>query len=198
MTTKTPAVPEKTSARERLLAAAAELFYMEGINTVGIDRVIERAGVAKASLYNTFGSKDELIQAYLTAKHEAREQRVQKRLSGLASAREKILAVFDDQCEVARKKDFRGCAFIRASAELGAENGIRGVCDASRGWLRGLFKDLATQGGARDPATLARQLELLYEGAAVSWQPDAAGSASKVAREAAVCLLASGGVRTSG
>ena len=57
------------TARERLLAAASELFYDEGVHTVGIDRVIERAGVAKASLYNTFGSKDELVRAYLEQKH---------------------------------------------------------------------------------------------------------------------------------
>jgi AcrR family transcriptional regulator len=180
--------PEKSSARERLLAAATELFYEEGINTVGIDRVIEQAGVAKASLYNTFGSKDELIRAYLAARHEARKERIQQRLAGMATPQEKILAVFEDQCEVARKKGFRGCAFIRASAELGGEDGIRGVCDESRGWLRGLFADLATQAGASDPATLARQLEILYEGAAVSWQSD--GSASRVAREAAISLLA--------
>ena len=55
----------KPSARERLLTAADELFYQEGVHTVGIDRVIEQAGVAKASLYNTFGSKDELVRAYL-------------------------------------------------------------------------------------------------------------------------------------
>ena len=192
------AIPDKISARDRLLAAAAELFYEEGINTVGIDRVIEHAGVAKASLYNTFGSKDELIRAYLAARHEARQARIEGRLTGLATPQEKILAVFDDQCEVSKRKDFRGCAFIRASAELGGEQGIRGVCDASRGWLRGLFQDLATQAGAKDPATLSRQLELLYEGAAVSWQPDSAGSASKVAREAAICLLASSGASTSG
>jgi AcrR family transcriptional regulator len=190
MTSRT--TPDKASARDRLLAAAAELFYEEGINTVGIDRVIEHAGVAKASLYNTFGSKDELIRAYLAARHEARKERIEQRLAGIASAREKILAVFDDQREVAMKKGFRGCAFIRASAELGREKGILGVCDDSRGWLRGLFKDLATQAGAKDPATLSRQLEVLYEGAAVSWQAD--GSAARVAREAAVCLRASGGV----
>lgn len=131
--------------------AAAELFYEEGINTVGIDRVIEHAGVAKASLYNTFGSKDELIRAYLAARHEARKECIQQRLAGMATPKEKILAVFEDQCEVARTKGFRGCAFIRASAELGGEEGIRGVCDESRGWLRGLFADLATQAGAAHP-----------------------------------------------
>ena len=66
----------RASARERLLAAANELFYSEGVHTVGIDRVIEQAGVAKASLYNTFGSKDELIRAYLAARHESVTQRI--------------------------------------------------------------------------------------------------------------------------
>src|SRR6202521_5450518 len=56
-------------ARERLLAAANELFYAEGVHTVGIDRVIEHAGVAKATLYSAFGSKDELIKAYLEGRH---------------------------------------------------------------------------------------------------------------------------------
>ena len=56
------------SARDRLLAAADELFYEEGIHTVGIDRIIEKAGVAKATLYSVFGSKEELIRAYLAAR----------------------------------------------------------------------------------------------------------------------------------
>src|SRR5712692_9239750 len=73
MAARTP-VSERRSARERLLAAAQELFYKEGINTVGIDRVIEHAGVAKASLYDCFGSKEGLIRAYLTARQEARQK----------------------------------------------------------------------------------------------------------------------------
>src|SRR4051794_603668 len=63
--------PSRASARERLLAAADELFYEEGVHIVGIDRVIERAGVAKASLYSAFGSKDELIRQYLMRRHVA-------------------------------------------------------------------------------------------------------------------------------
>ena len=63
MTTQEAA--ERASARERLLAAASELFYAEGIHTVGVDRIVERAGVAKATLYTLFGSKDGLIRAYL-------------------------------------------------------------------------------------------------------------------------------------
>ena len=71
----------RPSARERLLAAADELFYEEGVHTVGIDRVIEHAGVAKGSLYNTFGSKDELIRAYLEGRHARMAQRITGRWS---------------------------------------------------------------------------------------------------------------------
>src|SRR5690349_17397815 len=79
---------ERVSARERLLAAADELFYEGGIHTVGIDRVIERAGVAKASLYDTFGSKDALIRAYLEARHDARKARLTAWLERYETPRE--------------------------------------------------------------------------------------------------------------
>src|SRR5437762_4361941 len=113
------AEPERVSARERLLAAAEELFYEEGVNTVGIDRVIERAGVAKASLYSTFGSKEELVKAYLDERHA----RILGRLRGAVDAVEpadpvaRILAVFDAQAELFDAPDYHGCAFTAAAAE---------------------------------------------------------------------------------
>src|SRR6476620_11106774 len=118
MSTKAAATPEKRSARDRLLAAAEELFYGEGINTVGIDRIIERAGVAKASLYDCFGSKEELIRSYLRARHESRQKRITEGLKRFATPREKLLGVFDIQSEVFRAKNFRGCPFVRATAEV--------------------------------------------------------------------------------
>src|SRR5438552_12796209 len=89
----------KASARERLLAAADELFYAEGVHTVGIDRVIAHAGVAKASLYNTFGSKDELVRAYLQRRQDARQERIRRHLAPYDDPREKVLAVFDAAAE---------------------------------------------------------------------------------------------------
>src|ERR1043166_7229359 len=83
------------SARERLLTAATELFYEEGVHTVGIDRVIERAGVAKASLYSTFGSKEELVRAYLAGRAEARRLRITARLARHEHPRDRILTIFD-------------------------------------------------------------------------------------------------------
>src|SRR4051812_15146435 len=83
------------SPRDRLLAAADELFYEEGVHTVGIDRVIERAGVAKASLYSTFGSKEELVRAYLAARAQDRRARITQRIAQHDQPRDRILAIFD-------------------------------------------------------------------------------------------------------
>src|SRR5277367_4816650 len=114
------------SARERLLEAAEELFYEEGVHTVGIDRVIERAGVAKASLYAAFGSKDELVRSYLVARHEARRARIEERLSHYRSPRERLLGVFDAMAESFAEPGFRGCAFVRASAEVRPGSSVKG------------------------------------------------------------------------
>src|SRR5450756_3000707 len=92
--------PAAQPARERLLAAANELFYAEGVHTVGIDRVIERAGVAKASLYNTFGSKDELVRAYLESRHTRMAERIARHLARYADPRGRLLSVFEAQAEL--------------------------------------------------------------------------------------------------
>src|ERR1051325_6302535 len=108
---------ERTSARERLLASASELFYAEGIHTVGIDRIIEHAGVAKASLYSTFGSKDELIWAYLEERHATRRERILAQIETHDSPRARLLAVFDYLAASIADPGYHGCAFINASAE---------------------------------------------------------------------------------
>ncbi len=114
MTTTTPNTAEpRRSARERLLDAASELFYNEGVQSVGIDRIIEHAGVAKASLYNTFGSKEELVQAYLASRHTGTVERLTAAIEKHQDPRDRLLAVFDAQAELAAQPNFRGCAFIR-------------------------------------------------------------------------------------
>jgi AcrR family transcriptional regulator len=181
--------PRRGSARERLLAAAEELFYGEGINTVGIDRVIEHAGVAKASLYDCFGSKDGLIRAYLTGRHEARQKKLREKLAQFGNPRDRLLAVFDLLSEIAPATNFRGCAFIRAHAEAHTEDTVKAICDEARSWIRGLFTDLARDAGAADPESLATQLVLLYDGTAVAAQMDRDATAAKSARAAAALML---------
>ena len=179
----------KPSARERLLAAADELFYEEGVHTVGIDRVIEHAGVAKGSLYNTFGSKDELIRAYLSRRHEMYIERITKAIDQHSSPRDRLLAVFDALGELRAREGFRGCPFTRASAEARPGDAAQQVSAEYRQWVRGLFTELAAENGAADPVTLGWQLDLVYTGASVSARTDRSLAAVAMARGAAEVLL---------
>ena len=180
---------DRRPARERLLTAADQLFYEEGFNLVGIDRVIERAGVAKASLYDCFGSKEELIRSYLQQRHEARQLRVRERLARYANPKEKILAVFDLMAEAAAKPDFRGCAFTRAGVEAQPGSSVKAMGDESRAWNLALFADLAEQAGAADPQRVAQQLRVLYDGAVVSAHVDRSSTAATTARAMAEMVL---------
>jgi AcrR family transcriptional regulator len=186
----TAAAAERRSARERLLDAADELFYEHGVNTVGIDRVIERAGVAKASLYATFGSKDELIRAYLQRRHERRRALIDEAFARCEQPRERLLAIFDVLGELVARRGTRGCAFVNAGSEAPPGGAIEQATDAYRAWVRELFCENAEAAGAADPDTLADQLTLLYHGAAVCARMDhgSAGVAA-AARTAAASLV---------
>ena len=177
------------SARDRLLAAANELFYEEGVRTVGIDRVIERAGVAKASLYNTFGSKEELVRAYLAGRQATRQERMARGLARYDTPRERLLGVYDVLGEVADETDFGGCAFHNASAESTAGGSVEQVCDSSRAWTRSLLTGLAREAGAPDPQGLANQLVLLYDGATTGAQMDRNAGTAATAKAIASMLL---------
>jgi AcrR family transcriptional regulator len=185
MDAKTAAVP---SARERLLAAANELFYAEGVHTVGIDRVIERAGVAKASLYNTFGSKDELVKVYLEGRHAVVAARITRYIERYDDPRERLLGVFEAQGELFAEPGYRGCAFVSASAESPGMSVSRAV-DEYRGWVRALLTGLARDAGAPDPEALGRQLHMIYDGSSLSARMDRDPSAAATARTAAGALL---------
>ena len=145
------ATAARPSARERLLAAANELFYNEGVHTVGIDRVIEQAGVAKASLYNTFGSKDELVRAYLEIRHASVAQRITQAVERYDTPRERLLAVFEGQEELFAQPGYRGCAFARASAESHPGDQAEQAAEAYRRWVRALLTELSAQAASPSP-----------------------------------------------
>ena len=191
MSAASPSAPaKKASARERLLAAADELFYAEGVHTVGIDRIIERAGVAKASLYSSFGSKEELVRAYLENRHEIRRGRLLAGLERFDNPRDRLLGVFDVLAEVSSTPGFRGCAFYNASAESVEKGGaVEQVSNANRAWTRGLFTELARDAGVADPPGLADQLMILYDGASVGARMDHNQSTATFARHIAESLL---------
>jgi AcrR family transcriptional regulator len=162
----------RSSARERLLDAANDLFYAEGVQTVGIDRIIERAGVAKASLYNLFGSKEELVAAYLASRHDRTTSRLTEAVEKVDDPRRKILAVFDTQALQYQQSDFHGCAFIAASTEAPSGGLVEQAADQFRTWIRAMFTDLAEQAGAPDPVSLGRQLHFIYDGAGLAGRMD--------------------------
>ena len=188
--TKQSFVPRVT-ARERLLAAADELFYENGINTVGIDRIIERAGVAKASLYDCFGSKDELIRSYLEARNTARQARVNEWISRYDTPQKKILGIFELLGEVSSQPGYKGCAFVRARADDSASDKVKGASDQSRAFILGRFTSLAREANAANPEQLGQQLVLLYDGASVAAHLDRNHNAASLARELAAQMLSS-------
>ena len=159
------------SARDRLLAAAADCFYNHGVNGTGIDAITAAAGVAKMSLYNNFASKDDLVLAYLQARHEEWLDLYHRRLAAATDSRAGIVAVFDayiDHAEMAYQHGFRGCGLLNAAAELPAGAPGRAVVRRHKEDVEALLAahlaDLGTVAPER-VAPLAEQLSFLLEGA---------------------------------
>jgi AcrR family transcriptional regulator len=185
----TKASASKPSARERLLAAADDLFYREGVQSVGVDRIVQQAGVAKASLYSLFGSKEELVQAYLDARHASTREQIGRVLTRFRTPRERLLGVFDAQGQLFTEPGFNGCAHMTASAEARHGGPVECATERYRQWVRTLFTDLAREAGIADADALARQLHLLYDGAGVCARMDRDPSAATTARAAASALF---------
>ncbi len=144
---------------------------------------------SQASLYDCFGSKEELVRSYLSQKHAARSARITEGLKKFSTPQSRLLGVFDILNDSIQHPGFRGCAVTKAGLEAPDDSSIRALCENSRIWLRDLFVDLAAEAGAADPKTLGRQLSMLYDGAAVAAQLDGNKSAAADARQAAKALL---------
>ena len=153
-------------ARQRILDAAAELFYREGINATGVERLATESSVSKRTLYQHFPSKAAVVEAYL---HSIEQRIANPAQPGMHAAnetpRERLLAVFNPP--VAGVTPLRGCPFHNAAVEAaGAMPGVQEIVRANkRTFIEGLTA-LAEQAGAVDPRQLGSQLALLYEGAA--------------------------------
>ena len=156
------------SPRERLLEAAADLFYRQGIGAVGVDVVSKAARVSKRTLYQQFGSKDRLVAESLDAQGTAILDLYIPAVGNEAPPREEILAVFDRLGRWMTSDDFRGCPFINTATEL-ADPGhpARQVVRDYKQRLRDYFVVQAERGGAQDPQRLADQLAVVFDGAIV-------------------------------
>lgn len=186
-----PAEPQPdTSARQRLLDAASRLFYAEGIQATGVDRVVASAGIAKATLYAHFRGKDDLITAYLARRSEEWRAHVDAELPHRASdALGQVLAVFDVLGDWFAEPDYRGCPFINAEAEHQLTPVARAVTTAHRQWVRDLFAGLLAEGGHSQPDVTAHQLQALYDGAMVMAAFEHDPGAARITRSAAAALI---------
>jgi AcrR family transcriptional regulator len=175
------------------MATACRLFYEEGIQAVGIQRIIDEAGIAKASLYAHFASKDELVAAYLEEKGvSARASLVAHLDNPRLGPKAKLLKLFDVMAETAADPAFRGCPFQNATAEVAdPSHPIRVAACAQRQWLRDVFAGLCREitGSAAAGDRLTGVLMVLYNGAAATTLMDGDPNAARHARWAAEKML---------
>jgi AcrR family transcriptional regulator len=177
-----------SAARERILDAAYDLFSHKGIQAVGVDAIIERSGVARQTLYRHFGSKQELVLAFL----EQRDQKwtrnwlhaeIQQRASDPG---EQLLAIFDVFTEWFKTADFEGCAFINVMLEHGdLSDPLRRASTSYLAGIRGILEDLARQAGIADAENFARKWHILMKGSIVAageGDKDAARRAQQVGK----------------
>ena len=173
--------------RDRLIDSAYDLFSARGIRDVGVDEVIQHAGVAKATLYHHFRSKDDLVLAFL----EEREQRwtfdwvaTQARARG-TTPEEQLLAIFDLFDGWFHRDDFEGCSFINVLLEMSADHPAGRASIRHLENIRGVVTELATEAQLRDPAEFARSWHILMKGSivqAAEGDSDAARRAQALAR----------------
>jgi AcrR family transcriptional regulator len=178
----------KTDMKERILATADRLFYLEGIRAIGVDTIAAEIGISKRTLYNHFPSKDALIAAYLERRFVV-SGRSQK------APADQILSYFDSLERRFSAKDFRGCPFVNAVAELGPKDrAVKKIAiafkESRRVWFRALLEEL----GVAEADALTTQLQLLVDGSIALDLVRDDPAMARAAKEAARALLANAGV----
>ncbi|MBR1189886.1 TetR/AcrR family transcriptional regulator [Bradyrhizobium sp. AUGA SZCCT0160] len=185
-------LPAKPAMKDRILETADRLFYLQGIRAVGVDTIAAEIGISKRTLYNHFPSKDALISAYLARRF------VQPRPSDKPAV-EQILSTFDALERRFAAKDFRGCPFVNAVAELGGEDkSVRKIAIAFKESRRLWFRDLLLQIGVGNAEALATQLAVLVDGCIAQDMVRNDPAMARAAKEAATVLLRHAGVKVGG
>ena len=177
-------------ARERILSTAFRLFYARGPRGVGVDTVIAESGVAKATLYKHFPTKDDLIVAYLDRVDGVwtGQLRAAAEAAGPAPA-DQLVGLFDALGTACRRDGYRGCAFIIAAAESAPGTGPHERTVVHKQQVLEWLRELSRQAGAERPERLARSLALLLDGALSSGALDADPEAAEAARATAAQLV---------
>ncbi|WP_394892841.1 TetR/AcrR family transcriptional regulator [Mesorhizobium sp. AaZ16] len=180
--------PEASPARRRLLDTATRLFYDGGIHAVGIDRIIAEAGVAKATFYNHFPSKDELVVAYI--EEQDRLGRAAVAALPKQSPRKMIAGIMGRISEAVIAGGWRGCPFLNAAAEYPDPTSlVRRAIDARRVWYHDSLRDLLAADGDPSPSVTASLLVAVSDGLLESAYLDNPEKVPALVREAVARLL---------
>lgn len=182
------------TARQKILDAAATLFYNDGITATGINTVTAKADVAKMSLYNNFSSKGELVDAYIAARHQEWLDLYQKRLEKTKTVKEAILAVFDayqDHAEFAYEKGFRGCGLLNAAAEFPANSSGRNAVRQHKEQVEAIVAEHLNRllKDSQRVSYIASQLSFLLEGSMARAGLEGSSRQLQLARQMAEDIL---------
>ncbi|QFG68208.1 TetR/AcrR family transcriptional regulator [Ornithinimicrobium pratense] len=181
-------MPPLTAGARRLVEVASELFYRHGIHAVGVDTIAAESGITKRTLYDRFGSKDQLVAVYLQARHQRWWERMERRVA--RESESPVLALFDSYAQDSESSD-RGCAFINAAAELPADHPAYRVVRAHKRAVLDRLVELLGPGSAshQESVAVAQEIYLLLEGAIAHRGIDGDDQLLRRAREIAVWRL---------
>lgn len=179
--------PSGHQGRRRLLDAAYELFSTRGIQAVGTNEIIERAGVAKATLYSHFRSKNDLVLAFLERRDQVwTKEWIEREARRRAATPEKqLVAIFDLLDEWFRSPDFEGCSFVNVLLELESEHPAGEASIRYLENIRSVARTLAEEAGLHDPKAFALAWHIVMNGAIVQASegvPDTARRAKRILR----------------
>jgi AcrR family transcriptional regulator len=181
--------PAASPARRRLVETATRLFYAEGIHAVGIDRIIAEAGVAKATFYKHFPSKDDLVVAYLAEVDRLGREAVAA--LPRQAPRETIAAIMGRIGDAAGAGNYRGCPFLNAAAEYPDPAGpVRRAVNARRAWYQETLRDLLAADDDPTPAVTAALLVAVSDGLLESAYLDDRDDIAALVRESLARVLA--------
>lgn len=183
---------KKSDARQRLIETAERLFYAEGIHTVGIDRIITEAGVAKMTLYNHFPSKDDLILAVLEFREAKFDTMYEKWMAQhIKTGKSGLEAFFAALKDWFKSPDFQGCMFINSNVEIADVDHAASKFSAEhKERFHDMLKQIiADQAGTSTADKVAAAIALMVEGAIVTAVMEQSVEPADVAKDAALALV---------
>lgn len=189
-----------STTRERLLESAADLFYQQGFQAVGLDRILDAVGITKTAFYKHFESKDELIVAVLEHrdKKDIEDMIAFMKVRGAGDPRRQILALFDHLADWFRQPGFRGCLFMNAATEFPSPNDpIHKAADAHGANIAQEVAKLVVATGHPAPEALTGQIMLMIAGAIASRHAGGQADSAETAKQAVSVLLGMSAVKAA-